>query len=66
MPMSTVINAFSVLLPVLFVMALGFFAGRMKQFDKDQVQGLNALVITFALPASLFVGIVTTPQVRSS
>jgi predicted permease len=60
--MSTVINAFSVLLPVLFVMALGFFAGRAKQFDKDQVQGLNALVITFALPASLFVGIVTTPR----
>jgi predicted permease len=60
--MSTVINAFSVLLPVLFVIALGFFAGRAKQFDKDQVQGLNALVITFALPASLFVGIVTTPR----
>src|SRR5919106_53006 len=62
MPMSTVINAFWVLLPVLFVMALGFFAGRTKQFDKDQVRGLNPLVITFALPASLFVGIVTTPR----
>jgi hypothetical protein len=60
--MATVINAFSVLLPVLFVMALGFFAGRTKQFDKDQVQGLNGLVITFALPASLFLGIVTTPR----
>jgi predicted permease len=60
--MSTVINAFSVLVPVLFVMALGFLAGRAKQFDKDQVQGLNSLVITFALPASLFLGIVTTPR----
>jgi hypothetical protein len=46
--MSTVINALLVLLPVLFVMALGFLAGRAKQFDKDQVQGLNALVLTFA------------------
>jgi hypothetical protein len=60
--MSTVINAFSVLSPVLFVMALGFLAGRAKEFDKDQVQGLNALVLTFALPAALFVGIVTTPR----
>jgi predicted permease len=50
-----VLNAFSVLLPVLFVMALGALAGRAKQFDKDQVQGLNALVLAFALPASLFV-----------
>lgn len=64
MPMSTVINAFLVLLPVLFVMALGFLAGRTRQFDRDQVQGLNELVLTFALPALLFVGIVTT--LRSS
>ncbi|EFH80009.1 AEC family transporter [Ktedonobacter racemifer] len=62
MPMSTVINAFLVLLPVLFVMALGFLAGRARQFDRDQVQGLNELVLTFALPALLFVGIVTTPR----
>jgi malonate transporter and related proteins len=62
MPMSTVINAFLVLLPVLFVMVLGFLAGRARQFDHDQVQGLNELVLTFALPALLFVGIVTTPR----
>src|SRR5579864_4602063 len=62
MPMSTVINAFLVLLPVLFVMALGFLAGRARQLDRDQVQGLNELVLTFALPALLFVGIVTTPR----
>jgi malonate transporter and related proteins len=62
MPMSTAINAFLVLLPVLFVMALGFLAGRARQFDHDQVQGLNELVLTFALPALLFVGIVTTPH----
>lgn len=60
--MSTVISASLVLLPVLFVMALGFFAGRSKQFDADQVEGLNELVLTFALPALLFVGIVATPR----
>lgn len=59
---STVINAFSLLLPVLFVMALGALAGRARQFDRDQVQGLNELILTFALPALLFVGIVTTPR----
>jgi hypothetical protein len=46
--MSTVINALLVLLPVLFVMDRDLVAGRAKQFDKDQVQGLNALVLTFA------------------
>ncbi len=59
---STFFEAFSVLLPVLFVMGLGALAGYAKQFDKDQVQGLNALVLAFALPASLFVGIVTTSR----
>ena len=59
---STFFMAFSVLLPVLFVMGLGALARYAKQFDKDQVQGLNTLVLTFALPASLFVGIVTTSR----
>lgn len=60
--MSTLLNAVSVLVPVLFVMALGFWAGHAKRFDRDQVQGLNELVLAFALPATLFVGIVTTPR----
>jgi malonate transporter and related proteins len=62
MPMSTSVNAFLVLLPVLFVMALGVLAGRAKRFDRHQVQGLNELILTFALPALLFVGVVTTPR----
>ena len=62
MSLSTVGNAFLVLLPVLFVMALGFVAGRSRQFDPDQVQGLNELVLSFALPALLFAGIVTTSR----
>src|SRR5947209_18386279 len=59
---STFFNSFSVLLPVLFVMGLGFCAGYARQFDRDQVQGLNELVLEFALPASLFVVIVTTSR----
>src|SRR5690606_38212939 len=50
----------SVLLPVLFVMGLGYFAGRAKEFDADQVQGINELVIGYALPALMFVGIAST------
>lgn len=48
----------SVLLPVLFVLALGYWAGISKRFDADQVKGVNELVLDFALPAIMFVGIV--------
>jgi predicted permease len=54
------VSSFSVLLPVLFVLALGYFAGRTKRFDADQVKGINELVLDFALPAVMFVGIVKT------
>ncbi|MDM0015227.1 AEC family transporter [Variovorax sp. J22P168] len=43
------------LAPVFFVMALGFAAGRLHVVDNHQVGGFNALVMDFALPASLFV-----------
>jgi hypothetical protein len=58
MAFATFFNALGVLLPVLFVLGLGFGAGRAKRFDSDQVQGLNSLVLDFAFPALLFVGIV--------
>lgn len=53
-------SSFSVLLPVLFVLVLGYWAGRAKKFDKDQVKGINELVLDFALPAVMFVGIAKT------
>ncbi|HWV55558.1 AEC family transporter [Pseudorhodoplanes sp.] len=53
-------SSLSVLLPVLFVIALGYAAGRTKEFDSDQVKGINELVLDFALPAIMFVGIVKT------
>jgi len=43
------------LVPVFFVMALGYGAGRLRIVDNRQVDSLNALVMDFALPASLFV-----------
>lgn len=52
--------SFSVLMPVLFVLAIGFFAGRAKKFSAEQVNGVNELVLDFALPAIMFVGIVKT------
>jgi malonate transporter len=43
------------LAPIFFVMALGYGAGRLRVVDGGQVDGLNTLVMSFALPASLFV-----------
>jgi malonate transporter len=43
------------LLPVFFVLALGYVAGKRNAFDADQAAGLSKLALGFALPASLFV-----------
>lgn len=56
------LTSFTVLLPVLFVIGLGYWAGHTKKFDADQVQGLNELVMTYALPALMFVATVTTTR----
>jgi predicted permease len=53
MSVSTFLHSVSVLLPVLFVMALGFCAGRAKEFDREQLDGLTELVLKYALPALL-------------
>lgn len=62
MVLTNFINALLVLLPVLFVLALGYWAGRAKRFDSDQVAGLNELVLGFALPAMLFVSVARAPR----
>jgi malonate transporter len=62
MDVSTFFSALGVLAPVLFVLALGYCAGRAKQFGSDKVAGLNELVLDFAFPALLFVGIVRAPR----
>jgi malonate transporter and related proteins len=48
--------------PVFFVIALGYFAGWTRKIDNHHVAELNALVMDFALPASLFVAMVQTPR----
>jgi malonate transporter and related proteins len=50
------------LLPVFFVLALGYFAGKRRSFDADQTAGLSKLALGFALPASLFVGMTEIPR----
>jgi Membrane transport protein len=50
------------LLPVFFVLALGYAAGKRNAFDPDQAAGLSKLAVSFALPASLFVGMTEIPS----
>ena len=42
---------------IFFVMALGYVAGKRSTFTQDQAEGLNHLVLTYCLPATLFVSI---------
>ena len=55
--MGTIIGA---LLPVVVTLVLGFFAARHHQFSADQATVLNRMVMLYALPMSLFAGMVTT------
>jgi predicted permease len=43
-----------VLVPLFFVLLLGYLAGKAHSFSGDQVSGLSKLALGFALPASLF------------
>ena len=56
---STIANS---LIPIFVVMALGYFAGWIRDLDNKHVAELNALVMDFALPASLLVATATTPS----
>ena len=58
------VNIVSVIVPVFFVLLLGYGAGRTKAFDSDQIAGINKLVLNFALPASLFVGTIRTSRTQ--
>lgn len=50
------------LVPIFAVMALGYFAGWVRDIDNRHVAELNALVMDFALPAALFVATASTPR----
>ncbi|MDY8026197.1 AEC family transporter [Paenibacillus polymyxa] len=49
-----------ILVPIFFVIILGWLAGHYKSFDASSSKALNALVTKFALPAHLFIGITKT------
>lgn len=50
------------LVPVFFVLLLGFVAGKARIVDNGHVEGLNAFVMDFALPASLFAATASAPR----
>jgi malonate transporter len=50
------------LLPIYVGLALGYFAGRRKLIDNVNVGSINGLLMQFALPLNLFVGIASTPR----
>ena len=50
------------LAPIFFVLALGFGAGRLGRVPADQVPGLNTLVMEFAVPAALLIGVAAAPR----
>jgi len=50
------------LLPVFFVLALGYGAGKARLVDNQNVSGLNTLVMSFALPISLFTSLAASER----
>jgi len=50
------------LVPVFFVMFLGYFAGARRIIDNQHVGSLNVLLMTFVLPVALFVGVAQTSR----
>jgi malonate transporter and related proteins len=58
----SIIHVLTILTPTFFVLALGYVAGRYRLFDGEKSKGLTELVLDFALPAALFIGVVTFPH----
>jgi malonate transporter and related proteins len=50
------------LAPVFLVMALGYAAGKTREFDNHNIDSLNSLVMDFALPAALFTAMAQAPR----
>ena len=50
------------LVPIFFVMFLGYFAGARRIIDNQHVASLIVLLLTFAVPGAAFVGIAQTSR----
>ena len=46
--MNAITEIFAIVVPVFFVLLIGYISGRAKKFDLDQVQGIYELVPDFA------------------
>lgn len=46
------------IIPIIVVMALGYFSGRAGSFNGENARTLNKVVLNYALPAALFVSII--------
>lgn len=59
------LSATTVVIPIIFVLAYGFFAGKYKAFkETDAISTINKLVLTFALPPALFVGTISVTRTQ--
>jgi len=59
--MSVILRVLSeTLIPVYFVLGLGFYAGAQGRVDNRNTASINVLLMHFALPCSLFLGIART------
>ena len=56
--MDHILQAVAVVVPIIFVLGFGFFAGKTKAFGEKEnpIPIINELVLDFALPPMLFVG----------
>jgi predicted permease len=52
------------LLPAVITILLGYFAGRHHDFEQKEVPTLNRMVMGYALPLSLFVGVVSAGRAQ--
>jgi malonate transporter and related proteins len=50
------------LIPVFFVLVLGYIAGKQHTFNSEQASGFSKLALGFALPATLFVSMTDIPR----
>lgn len=53
---------FTVLLPLFFVMGVGYFARRTGRIDAAHTAGIHRVLVEFTLPAALFTGTVQTAR----
>lgn len=59
--MEHLLQSAAIVIPIIFVLVFGFFAGKTKAFgtEGNPISTLNELVLKFALPPALFIGTVT-------